>query len=132
MKRKLSLVLCLSMLCCMLLGIPMITNAGSVRTDKVWYEADFEDGTTGDVVMRGSASLEIVNEGTGGHTLHVTGRDGWVSGIWIDVSDMLLKTDVQDGEGYSAGFRMKAEEGQEFWLWPAHSYHRRMDDCFLG
>lgn len=116
MKRKLSLVLCLSMLCCMLLGIPMITNAGSVRTDKVWYEADFEDGTTGDVVMRGSASLEIVNEGTGGHVLHVTERDGWVSGIWIDVSDMLQKTDVQDGEGYSAGFRMKAEEGQEFWL----------------
>ena len=124
MKRQLSLVLCLSLLCSMLIGVPMLTNAATERTDKVWYEADFDDGTLDDPfhirnnydIGGPTADYGFADDGNGGKALHITNRTTNYGGLEIDVSEMVKNTEIQDGEGYSMGFRMKAEEGEKFWL----------------
>ena len=124
MKRQLSLVLCLSLLCSMLIGVPMLTNAATERTDKVWYEADFDDGTLDDPfhirnnydIGGPTADYGFADDGNGGKALHITNRTTNYGGLEIDVSEMVKNTEIRDGEGYSMGFRIKAEEGESFYV----------------
>ncbi len=99
---------------------PTDVTENTVRSDAVWYSADFNNESTGDAVIRkeeGYVGTEYVDDGNGGKALHFTWRSLSYDGLRIDVSDMLKNTDINsDSEGYSASFRIKAEAGKKFWL----------------
>ena len=99
---------------------PTDVTENTVRAEGIWYDADFNDGSTGDAVIRndeGYVGTEYVDDGLGGKALHIKSRAANYDGLRIDVSDMLSATDIQNSsEGYSAGFRIKAEMGKQFWL----------------
>ncbi len=125
MKKWISLLLCV----CLLLSAVPTALAAAGREQKVWYTVDFDDGTLGAASKRDSGgwdvSFEYPEDGKGGKAVHiqkgknqdVPSPDLWYSGLKIDVQDMLIGSDVQNAdEGYSVGFRAKAEPGVTLYL----------------
>ena len=92
------------------ISITLIMSAGFVSVfadsqsslkgiSKVWYSADFNNGSTGDAVIRndeGYVGTEYVDDGFGGKALHIKSRVANYDGLRIDVSDMLGATDIQN------------------------------------
>ena len=120
MKRVFSIFLSMMLLVSGCLFSAQAAETDTHRVTKVWYSADFNNESTGDAVIRndeGYVGTEYVDDGLGGKALHIKSRVANYDGLRIDVSDMLGATDIQNSsEGYSAGFRIKAEMGKQFWL----------------
>ncbi len=127
MKRILSIVLCaLLLLGC---AVPCVFAETVKREAKVWYTADFDDGTPGIAQRRTDGGWDVsfsyVDDDKGGQAVYIergknvaNASEYYYCGLKIDLSAMLSGTDIQSGEGYSVGFRAKAAPGETIYVMP--------------